>query len=61
MYFRRKKTINFHEPTPVDNPLISFLYDKVVIYTDEGVMLVVEEKPKRKVRRFSDEEEGNED
>jgi len=60
MYFRRKKTINFKEPDYVEDPLFTFTHDKILIVTDQGT-LVVEEKPKRKVRRFSDEEEGNED
>ena len=58
MYFRRRKVINFREPIPVENPLISFAYNRVLIETDDGTILVVEEKPKkkRKVREEEDED-----
>jgi hypothetical protein len=59
MFFsRRKKTINFKEPDYVENPLITFEWNKVLIVTDEGHVLVVEEKPKR---GRSKKEEDSED
>ena len=58
MFFRRKKVINFREPIAVENPLISFAWDRVLIETDDGSILVVEQKPrkKRKVREEEDED-----
>lgn len=56
MFFRRKKTINFREPIAVKNPLISFEWNRVLIETDDGTILVVEEKPKKK-RKVREEDE----
>ena len=53
MFFRRRKVINFREPAYVENPLFTFTWDKVIIETDQGP-LVVETKPKK--RRKKDEE-----
>lgn len=55
---RVKKIINF-DPVTVENPLFTFLHDKVVIYTEEGVVLTVDERPKKKRRRPEDDD--NED
>lgn len=57
MYFRRRKVINFREPKPVENPLISFAYNRVLIETDDGTVLVVEEKPKKKRKVREDDED----
>ena len=57
MYFRRRKVINFREPIPVENPLISFSHNKVLIETEEGTILVVEEKPKKKRKQVEDNED----
>jgi hypothetical protein len=56
MYFRRRKVINFKEPKPVVNPLIAFEWNRVLIETDDGTVLVVEEKPKKK-RKVREEDE----
>ena len=57
MYFRRRKVINFREPIPVENPLISFGWNRVMIETDDGTVLVVEEKPKKKRKVREDDED----
>jgi len=57
MYFRRRKVINFREPKPVENPLISFAYNRVLIETDDGTVLIVEEKPKKKRKVREDDED----
>jgi hypothetical protein len=57
MYFRRRKVINFREPKPVENPLISFGWNRVLIETDDGTVLVVEEKPKKKRKVREDDED----
>ena len=57
MFFgRRKKTINFKEPAYVENPLITFEWNKVLIVTDDGSVLVVETKPKRGGGKKKEEE-----
>jgi hypothetical protein len=56
MYFRRRKVINFREPKPVVNPLIAFEWNRVIIETDDGTVLVVEEKPRKK-RKVREEDE----
>ena len=58
MFFRRKKVINFREPIHVENPLISFEYNKVVIVTDCGHKLVVETKPAKRRKQHEDEDNG---
>ena len=57
MFFRRKKVINFREPVHVENPLISFAWNRVLIETDDGTVLVVEEKPKKKRKVREDDED----
>jgi hypothetical protein len=58
MFFgRRKKTINFKEPDYVENPLITFEWNKVLIVTDEGHVLLVEEKPRRGPKKKEEESE----
>jgi hypothetical protein len=57
MFFRRKKVINFREPAHVENPLISFQWNKVLIETDDGSILTVEEKPKKKRKKESEDED----
>jgi len=57
MFYRRKKVINFREPIQVENPLISFEWDKIIIETEEGVKLIVEEKPKKKRKKESEDED----
>ena len=57
MFLRRKKVINFREPVHVENPLISFAWNKVLIKTDDGTVLVVEEKPKKKRKVREDDED----
>jgi hypothetical protein len=58
MFFgRRKKTINFKEPAYVENPLITFEWNKVLIVTDDGSVLVVETKPKRGGKKKEEESE----
>jgi len=57
MFFRRKKVINFREPVHVENPLISFAWNRVLIETDDGSILVVEEKPKKKRKVREDDED----
>lgn len=56
-YGRRKKTINFKEPAYVENPLITFEWNKVLIVTEDGSILVVEEKPKRGRSKKEEESE----
>ena len=55
MLFR--SVINFREPIPVENPLISFSHNKVLIETEEGTILIVEEKPKKKRKQVEDNED----
>lgn len=56
-YGRRKKTINFKEPAYVENPLITFEWNKVLIVTEDGSILVIEEKPKRGRSKKEEESE----
>ena len=56
MFFRRKKTINFREPAYVENPLITFAWDRILIETDQGT-LVVETKPKKRRKKEEESED----
>ena len=56
MYFRRHKVINFKEPKYIENPLITFTWDKILIETDQGT-LVVDSKPKKRRKKDEDSED----
>jgi hypothetical protein len=56
MFYRRKKVINFKEPNYVENPLITFSWDKILIETDQGT-LVVETKPKKRRKKEEESED----
>lgn len=56
MFYRRKKVINFKEPKYIENPLITFTWDKILIETDQGT-LVVETKPKKRRKKEEDSED----
>jgi Tat protein secretion system quality control protein TatD with DNase activity len=56
MFYRRKKVINFKEPKHFDNPLITFAWDRILIETDQGT-LVVESKPRKRRKKEEDSED----
>ena len=56
MFFRRRKVINFKEPKYIENPLITFTWDKILIETDQGT-LVVDSKPKKRRKKEEDSED----
>lgn len=56
-YGRRKMTLNVREPTYIENPLITFEWNKVLIKTDCGHTIVVETKPTKRHKKEEDSED----